>query len=146
MWQTIEKWTKEEILTALSQQVDVPTTNIEDTKNEVEALKRKEVEEDKRKTISAKAKAILDSWSQLQEVKFKIPKNVRADQRAQHEREVEQASKENFETKNIEEINNHHTKPWSYFEGVQGFKHEPYMPNMVSQGKPVIRKRPRPSR
>ena len=110
----------------------------------------------KTKLIKNKATAILESWSHLQEVKFKIPKNVRAVQRAQHEREVEQAAAENRKSEvsstsagnKIEVIyHNNHALPWSYYEKVPlfGSGSRPDSPPNLLINKPV-RKRPRPSR
>ena len=101
----------------------------EDMENEVEAIERKTPDDDesaKQKMIRDKASAILESWSQLQEVKFRIPKN---EQRALHEREVEQAAAgkwpyltgtpETSENNKIEMIyRNNHSMPWSYYEQV----------------------------
>merc|ERR1711879_947142 len=74
----------------------------EDIKNEVEAIEKKgvkaETDDNKnnhdqnqnlRSLIQAKANRILESWSLLQDTKFKIPKTYRAAQRAQHELEME---------------------------------------------------------
>lgn len=175
LWQTITRWTEMQITEeksiqqTLADQADVGKTQLEDVKNndQLEAIQRKAPAEIQRKSIRDKAAAILENWSQLQEVKFKIPKNVRADQRAQHERELEAASSSEAKSEaaemshNIESIyQNKHAKPWSYYE------HVPMVPTMVEtpplatseqlmvnnitkpqmQSQPIQRKRPRPSR
>ena len=65
-----------------------------------------------RSLIQSKAKRILESWSLLQEAKFKIPRTYRAAQRAQHEQEMEDhqpsppTSEASFENQKIEAIYN----------------------------------------
>ena len=86
------------IADALTKQAEVQENNeqTEDLKNDVEAIEKKGVKaetDDKhrqhRSLIQTKAKRILESWSLLQDAKFKIPKTYRAAQRAQHELEME---------------------------------------------------------
>ena len=65
-----------------------------------------------RSLIQAKANRILESWSLLQDTKFKIPKTYRAAQRAQHELEMEDhrpsppTSEASFDNQKIEAIYN----------------------------------------
>jgi histone-lysine N-methyltransferase SETD2 len=151
---------------------DLGAEKLEDsTMNEVEPITKKSEEasasseaaaseiEAKAKLIQTKAIAILECWSLLQEVKFKIPKSDRAVQRALHEREVEAAEAERKPSPTSEAAvealyNSHHSKPWSYYSS-WGQNSRPDSPtsgssNLVTLSGPIMkqqpRKRPRPSR
>ena len=127
---------------------------VEDVDNEVMALEKK------KEVIKSKAKVILESWSHLQEVKFKIPKNDRALQRAQHEREVEAAEAERRPSPEVTEghkietlYNSNHNKPWSYYDrgswtsiGLNTSRPDSRPDSPPNMAAKANRKRPRPSR
>ena len=94
---------KSDISETLSEQKDVVVKHAEDQKNEIDPVVKKgldtnsentnqsdgEKQQQQKESIRAKAKRILESWSHLQETKFKIPKSARAAQRALHEQEMD---------------------------------------------------------
>ena len=94
-----------DISETLTEQKDVVVKHAEDQKNEIDPVVKKghdtnsenanqssddgEKKQQQKESIRAKAKRILETWSHLQETKFKIPKSARAAQRALHEQEMD---------------------------------------------------------
>ncbi len=165
LWQTITTWASEEsseekpkeIAKELADQskVSEAQNHAEDeaAQDQIKPVERKialETFAEKRKLIRDKAVHILESWSTLQEVKFKIPKNVRATQRAQHEAELDQALEKSDPIQDSTNHSNHvdlyhnHSKPWSYFERTPmtcGIPDSPttMLTNVIKPPPPIIR-------